>query len=1165
MPILSSDIRLLESERMTDNSDGGGRRTNRVIPDGVAGNIFPKVSRVDSVYGRVNMRKIFPHINTATLDVYAGAHFVITDAPDNDRIGVLAFSTGSDFDTRTGARDRIESYVIAGPESRLVLYGRQLAGSQAILAYQREEEPLPEVGSVFAISNEPGGVTTAQQFVRVQDVTHEVRTFTEDQVGAEFRRRVVTLKITTPLRYEFTGIASPSRYGSQAAQAPGRLRTTTVADAARYFGIQPVTTAVAAGALGFSVGSVFAPIVPSTQRESPLSLVSTAGATAVLPAANASLPQIQIDGALPPAGGTTALRMPGPVAPGTMTLQVVFFSTYSNTVTVGVDGAIPTISNSGMSITGTVDYESGTVVIVHPPHASGPATLLVKYTPGALVSQTAHTKAVDVTLATRGTVYSVPLLPLPAPGTLVVEYRALGKWYRLQDDGTGKLTGGDAAYGTGSVNYVTGGAVVTLGAMPDVGSGVLFSWGSPNHYQILAATPASGFDITLTPAPVKPNTLVLTWMESGVGKTARDNGSGAITGDATGTIVYQTGALKLAMSKPISGTVSAVYDRDTLPASQAAAGLSYSFGGAVAPHSVRVTGIGLTLPNGLPYSGLVLVDNGSGSLVLGYGGVASDYAGVGAPYYIKNTEILGSVNYATGVVTVNATAPVTKLRSYSGPAGVGWIAAPAETATVQMGSATFAALPTATPPSIAAQSASIPLGSAGKGLSLQLGPQTPMTIVPGSVMFTAFGKTYVDRNGSIYADPSYTTGAGTLAGSINYTTGAITLTDYPSAGTANFVIVAALGRKGDYTATDAFFRTAGSPVRPASLFIQCTTPDGELLTGTTNQDGVISGASMSGKIEQTMGVVGVTFSKSILPGTLRYSAVVLSNMPLNADLLGLDPVRLPSDGRVPIFRPADVALLHHTGSLNLGTPTAGAIFSMGRTNLSQCWLEDATKRKLSSSLYAVDLAAGSVTMSAALSLAGYTTPITARHRIEEMLLLSDVQINGQVSLTASLTRDFPLGSYLSGALLYGDLQARATNFFDQQTWTSVWKGVVDGPGATAQYNDIDYPVEVLNNGAVSERWRLNFTTATAFQIIGENLGVIGTGTTAADVQPINTLTGLPYFTLRALGFGAGWAAGNQIRFDTIAAAPPTWLARTVLPGATLGGDSFDAQLRGDVD
>ena len=31
------------------------------------------------------------------------------------------------------------------------------------------------------------------------------------------------------------------------------------------------------------------------------------------------------------------------------------------------------------------------------------------------------------------------------------------------------------------------------------------------------------------------------------------------------------------------------------------------------------------------------------------------------------------------------------------------------------------------------------------------------------------------------------------------------------------------------------------------------------------------------------------------------------------------------------------------------------------------------------------------------------------------------------------------------------------------------------------------------------------------------------------------------------------------------AAAPIWIARTVLPGATLAGDSFSMQVRGDVD
>ena len=1164
MTILPSDIRLLESERMTDTSDGGGWRTSRAIPDGVAGNIFPKVSRVDSVYGRVNLRKIYPHINTATLDVYAGAHLIITDAPDNDRIGVLAFSTGSDFDLRTAARDRIESYVIAGPVSRMTLYGRQLKGSQAVLIYQRKEEPLPEVGEVYALTTEVGGVTTAQQFVRAQDVAHEVRTLTDD--GGDFERRIVTIKVGSPLRYEFQGVSTPSRLSG--VSGGSTVRTTTVADAARYYGLKPLTAAVSSGALQLTLTSVYAPIVPTTQRESALSLATVAGAAALHPAVNAPLPEFSIVGAVGASASSATFWLPRAILPGTLRLRLSYRGEDSPAVTVGVNGAIPPIAFVGWSYrvaSGTVDHESGRITLNGITGGDGiiGSTVYVTYTPAAQVSQPAHTKAIPITLATRGSVYSVPLLPIPAPGTLIVDYRALGKWYRLRDNGAGELVGGDAAYGTGTVDYVTGGATITLGALPDVGSSVLLSWGSPAHYEILAAAPASGFEISLAPAPVKPGTVVLTWMEGATTKTAIDNGSGSITGHATGTIVYQTGALKLVLANPIAGDVAIAFDRDTPPTTQTGA-LGHEFGGAIAPHSVRVAGVGLTLPSGLPYTGVMLVDNGAGQLLMATGSAVSGFISLGA-YWVDNAQSFGTVNYATGVITVAASVPVSTPRAWRDIGGVtGWFTEPAGTATISATGGQYSASLTATAPDVVAQTQTATVGSTGTGLSLQLGPLAPVTIVPGSVLFTAFGKTYIDRNGSIYTDVSYTTGSGMAVGTIDYATGAITLNDYPSATAANFSIKAALGIKGNYTATTVAFRTAGSPLRPASLYVQCTAADGELLSGTSDQNGVITGG-MTGQAEQTMGVVNISFSKPVLPGTLRYSTVVLSNLPLDADILGLDPVRLPSDGRVPIFRPADVTVIHHTDIYNAGTPAAGSAINVGRTGLSALWLEDANKKKLTDAMYAVDLAAGTATMAADLSLVGYVPPISAKHRIEEMGLLSDVQINGQVTLTAPLLRDFPAGSQLSSALLYGDLQARATNLFDQQTWTNVWQSTVLGSGAPSQYNDIDYPVEVLNNGAITERWRLNFTSATAFQVIGENMGVIATGTTGTDLQPINQLTTLPYFTLRAAGWGAGWAVGNQLRFDTLAAAPPTWLVRTVLPGAALTGDSFDAQLRGDVD
>ena len=53
----------------------------------------------------------------------------------------------------------------------------------------------------------------------------------------------------------------------------------------------------------------------------------------------------------------------------------------------------------------------------------------------------------------------------------------------------------------------------------------------------------------------------------------------------------------------------------------------------------------------------------------------------------------------------------------------------------------------------------------------------------------------------------------------------------------------------------------------------------------------------------------------VAASSLRYSAVAYSYLPLDAALLGIDPVRLPSDGRVPIFRPGGFAVVGHTGRI----------------------------------------------------------------------------------------------------------------------------------------------------------------------------------------------------------------------------------------------------------
>ncbi|MEJ3702634.1 hypothetical protein, partial [Pseudomonas aeruginosa] len=68
----------------------------------------------------------------------------------------------------------------------------------------------------------------------------------------------------------------------------------------------------------------------------------------------------------------------------------------------------------------------------------------------------------------------------------------------------------------------------------------------------------------------------------------------------------------------------------------------------------------------------------------------------------------------------------------------------------------------------------------------------------------------------------------------------------------------------------------------------------------------------------------------VIPLLLRYNAVVFTSLPLDATLLGLDPVRLPADGRVPVFREGDVMVVTHTAETTVPSPQAGGVLQLGR-------------------------------------------------------------------------------------------------------------------------------------------------------------------------------------------------------------------------------------------
>jgi hypothetical protein len=65
--------------------------------------------------------------------------------------------------------------------------------------------------------------------------------------------------------------------------------------------------------------------------------------------------------------------------------------------------------------------------------------------------------------------------------------------------------------------------------------------------------------------------------------------------------------------------------------------------------------------------------------------------------------------------------------------------------------------------------------------------------------------------------------------------------------------------------------------------------------------------------------------------------------------------------------------------------------------------------------------------------------ISAAYRYQDMGLINDVQINGQITLTKPVTHNYDADNSIVGsALVVGDMFSRYTSKFVQGTWNSTW-------------------------------------------------------------------------------------------------------------------------------
>lgn len=488
-------------------------------------------------------------------------------------------------------------------------------------------------------------------------------------------------------------------------------------------------------------------------------------------------------------------------------------------------------------------------------------------------------------------------------------------------------------------------------------------------------------------------------------------------------------------------------------------------------------------------------------------------------------------------------------------------------------------------------------------LKIDLTPQFTELVLTNSVRFKLGSDVYLDRDGIIYRNINNSTNTGITAGSVNYGTGMVEIDSWTPL-TESTVSLQSLT-----TTTDAIeinhisFRIPVIPVRPSSVTVVLSTVEFGTLNLQFDEQGKVETSKAHGSVNYETGFVDIFFYTKteitaanrpgieakdwydvlleyeelnkkyinvpvwVVPDSVKYNAVAYTYIPLDASILGLSATRLPPNGRVPIFRVGDIGIVSAAKSMVMPDHIAGKTYILDDKRISWCELQDSKGVKVPFDMYIVNHDYGEVTLSGDFALNSLTPPLNIKYRYQDMGLIRDVQISGQVTFTKPLTHNYSAENTIVGsALVIGDMQARYSNMFSQGTWGNVWVEEPTGAPISARYNDALYPIATTNKGAIQERWALVFTDNTNFRIIGQYSGQIGTANINTDCEPINPVTGVPYFKIKKEGWGSGWVNNNVVFFDTHAAMFPVWVIRTVKQSEpTELTDQFQIMLRGDID
>lgn len=759
------------------------------------------------------------------------------------------------------------------------------------------------------------------------------------------------------------------------------------------------------------------------------------------------------------------------------------------------------------------------------------------------VNSYTHSYKEDITVANRGYTYTAQLLN-PIKGSVKAEFLVQGAWYTLNDDGNGKLVGASVTHGAGTIDYATGSVTVQCGELPDIGSALIISYSKNAYIKPVAPKLDAYLTVNLTKKCYGHTITVGS-------KTATVQGD-KIVGDFSGVYDYDNQILKI---EPTIDKANIVVNSKSLAnAVTTAATNQESNGDWIIEMSVPIVKGTLSLflkfnwfddsysPAQQMFVNIPCHDDGLGNL-------------------IADNKIIGTVDYATGKATVSS--------KYQKVKSITPVYKDVQVGTSRRYDSNGVAVYTPIYESVYVedkintvdcyfynlQSASY-LTTEGAAQTETIAAPTSMEInveknlIADVLSFAIAGKLYQEQNLNIMRDGAV---VGSRADNV------VTLTDFDM---AKPVLQTLLVKNTDDRVKYLSFATPRLKNQSLKLNI-----DGNLVSSDANGN-LMLGGQIIGAVDAGRGIVMlnlVDFADSI-----TWQGVAVTYLPVDSNIVKIDTVRLPPDGRVPIFRRGDSILIRNAKTDNLGSAfTGGQTINLSRNDVDRISLVDADNKPVLGDLWDYDLDAGSITFKPSIDLSSYKMPLKAIHAQEQRNRIVDLDIDGTLSLLFATNRNYPIeNTYVSSLLIGDDLAVRVSVPFTQRSWNSVWQDTPVGDPLLNKLKLTDYPMILTDDGAITDKWMIKFTGSSQFELYSEALGFVGKFDTLTNLAPINPATGKPYFTIdkRAFGTNTPWAAQDVIRFNTWGTLMPVWVLCAVQPNPNppTGTDGFEQYLFGDT-